>query len=273
MIAPMDKALCCTPSGADVPALKALWQTVFGDTPGFIHRFFDRWYDPALTAVVKTGGAVAAMAYVLPTGRYLTPASAIPAAMIYAVACDPRHRGRGFGRAVTEHACSLALAAGYEAVTLSPAEKSLFGFYAALGFSTGFYVREETVPAATPGDALALTPVSDEAYYALRERLLADVPHMEITPSYLALQRLLCQDGGGMAAMTEQGAPVGCMIWEREGETVSVKEYLCPLPPAQAAGLLGCDRASFCLPGGDGDAPFAMFWGKPCGGYYGLAFG
>ena len=93
----MDKALCCTPSGADVPALKALWQTVFGDTPGFIHRFFDRWYAPALTAVVKTGGAVAAMAYVLPTGRYLTPASAIPAAMIYAVACDPRHRGRGFG--------------------------------------------------------------------------------------------------------------------------------------------------------------------------------
>ena len=189
------------------------------------------------------------------------------------MACDPRHRGRGFGRAVTEHACSLALAAGYEAVTLSPAEKSLFGFYAALGFSTGFYVREETVPAAAPGDALALTPVSDEAYYALRERLLADVPHMEVTPSYLALQRLLCQNGGGMAAVTEQGAPVGCMIWEREGEIVSVKEYLCPLPPAQAAGLLGCDRASFCLPGGEGDAPFAMFCGKPCGGYYGLAFG
>jgi len=269
----MCNYLCCSPSAEDLPALKNLWRRVFQDDISFLDQFFSRWYDPSLTQIIKVGNSLAAMAYILPTGRFISLSGSFPAAMIYAVSCDPLYRGLGFGKVVTEYACRLAFESGYETVTLCPADNQLFDFYRSVNFETGFYIRQVSVHAQQPLSSLSLEPISDEGYYAIRETMLAGSPHLEVTPEYLALQRLLCYPNGGMAAVMENGSPIGCIIWENEDNRVTVKEYLCPVPAEQTLGLLGSDHAQFVLPGSITEKPFAMFRGKACCGYYGLAFG
>ncbi|MBQ8974240.1 MAG: GNAT family N-acetyltransferase [Oscillospiraceae bacterium] len=264
----------CSPEAGDIPALKALWRRVFGDSGAIIDSFFQAFFDPRLTVVAKGGEDVAAMAYVIPAGEYTSPGESFSAAMIYAVACAPEYEGRGYGTAVTERACALAGRAGFESVILHPANEGLFRFYERMGFATGFYVNRAAVQPADSGD-IALRDLTVGEYALLRERLIGDRPHIRMDIRALEYQQRLCAlCGGGMVAVDLHGQDAGCLIYEGQGGELTVKEYLCPLPPERVAGLISRGVVDFRLYAGEGGGarPFAMYRGRPCGGYCSLVF-
>ena len=49
----------------DIPALKALWQLVFGDTDEFLDAFFELLFPDCRTAVMEEEGRIVAAAYAI----------------------------------------------------------------------------------------------------------------------------------------------------------------------------------------------------------------
>jgi len=147
----------------DIPALRALWKLVFGDTDEVLDAFFELLFPDCRTAVMEADGCIAAAAYAvaLENIRY-----------IYAVATHPDYRGQGFGEAVT-----LAAANG-EPACLYPASDGLRGWYARR-------MSAESVSMAPCRTASPGAEISAEAYQAAREALLCGIPHAVYSPNFL----------------------------------------------------------------------------------------
>ena len=104
-------------SGGDIPALCALWESVFGDKAELIQEFFRLLPDMGLCAVAELDGKIVGMASVLTALELVTPGGdAARCGYVYAVATEPSFRGRGIGAALTEKVCELAKAAGASVV-------------------------------------------------------------------------------------------------------------------------------------------------------------
>ena len=175
----------------DEPALRALWQDVFGDGKDFLDDFFRLIYRPGMAQTAwAEDGTLAAAAYALefPNALY-----------IYAVATAPAFRSRGLGAQVT-----LAAAGGKPAY-LYPAEPSLRDWYAQrMGAVTVSY----RPPVRVQGRRV---PISPEEYAQSRELLLRDVPHAVYPLSVFQFfscrgGRFYSLEGGGICAM--EGARV-----------------------------------------------------------------
>ena len=133
---------------ADLPALQALWQSVFGDPPAFTGRFYKAFgADSAIVAQQK--GEIIAMIHPLPValaqnGQYSF------GVYIYALATAPAYRGRGIAARLLAEAENAAFPTPptlgdkselIENVTdtpafslLIPGEASLFDYYRAHGY-------------------------------------------------------------------------------------------------------------------------------------------
>jgi GNAT superfamily N-acetyltransferase len=224
-----------TASARDVPALKALWQTVFGDDAEDIDYFFDVYFSPGLTAVIGAPEAPAAAAYALPVGDLILPdgeivlrdAMRVPCAMIYAVATHPEFRGRGYGAAVSRAAERLAVGAGFPAAVLKPADAGLFDFYEKHTDFRPFFGAYEfklTRDQLTPAPAWTPSPVSPGEYRRLRNRFLAGLAYIDADERALGYQQhLSALAGGGLYALLEGGNAVGCAIAEKGGGAIAEK--------------------------------------------------
>jgi GNAT superfamily N-acetyltransferase len=180
---------------SDAPALRALYQTVFGDDDGETDLFFKTWFEPELAVVADHGDIPVAAAFILPVGELVLPEDTyfkkqpgqFGCGMLYAIGTLPEYRGRGFGEAVTRAAAEHAAACGYPAVVLRPAEPSLFEFYASrCGFQPFFEAAE------TAYTALELKPA--EPLYTLRS----------VSPSEYRQQRQACLQGSTYIDMSER---------------------------------------------------------------------
>jgi ribosomal protein S18 acetylase RimI-like enzyme len=250
---------------SDVPALKELWQKVFGDDRTDIDRFFDVYFSPDMTAVIGQAGAPVAAAYIVPVGDLVRPGRAPEkCSMLYAIATHPDCRGRGYGEAVTRTAAILAVKSGYPAVVLKPAEDSLFGFYEKRSSFREFFVscdfQVSSSELAEPVHRLSLFPVTPGDYRALRSRCLDGAVYIDADERALSYQSdLYAPAGGGLYAITDGGGlkadPVagfrvggvrvsfggalGCAVAEPAGDRLHIKELL----------LCGCnlEEALFAL--------------------------
>ncbi len=220
------------PASADSePALRALWQAVFGDTDAEIGAFFDAFYDPSLTLTAYDGQTLASSAYILPCGFLSAPGGLrLPCAMLYAIGTHPDYRGLGLGSRVTITACQHAQSRGYDAVVLHPASADLFAFYARLGFEPIFDTAEHIYDAAqlpTPDARYALTPATPDVYQALRRRFLSGTVFVDMDWRGLTYQQNLCaQSGGALLAVTDGGKAVGCAAVEGDGSDFVARELL-----------------------------------------------
>ena len=165
-----------------IEELKALWERVFGDDRDYIDRFFDTFYSPDICAVCECDGKIAAAAYLMPVGDFVTGThESVSCAHIYAVGVLQEYRGKGLGKLVTEKCVRLGEENGFGAIVLHPADERLFEFYRSLGFCTAFYIpeKEET-------NICDMLPVSYEEYMDLREEFLKDIPHIRINKRALS---------------------------------------------------------------------------------------
>lgn len=234
----MTEHMVCTPSLAeeqDVPQLKALWKTVFGDDDDDIDQFFSTWFSPALTIVMRDGTKPVAAAYILPVGQLVLrdehghEGTRLDCAMVYAIATLPVYRGNGYGEMVTRAAAELAAKTGYPAVVLKPADDGLFTFYterSAFREFFGAFVSTFTDTDLTPLDPYySLAPVSPLEYRQLRQKLLEDATFIDMDERGLSYQLYLsARSGGGLYALQRDGQCVGCAVIEPEDGIVQVKE-------------------------------------------------
>ena len=142
-----------------VPALRMLWESVFGEDPAFLDLFFARVFVPDNTLVWMENGRVVSALYVLP---YLIAHGEenLRAAYLYALATEPAWRGRKIMSRLIEASFDLCAARGYALSMLVPAKDSLFGFYRGFGFEEFFdRVRVEKTRAELQALAVGCEPV------------------------------------------------------------------------------------------------------------------
>lgn len=242
---------CAVP--LDEPALRALYQTVFGDDDAATDLFFKTWFEPELAVVADNGNIPVSAAFILPVGQLVLPEDEclkkqpdqFACGMLYAIGTLPEYRGRGLGEAVTRAAATRAMACGYNAVVLRPAEPGLFDFYAGrCGFQPFFAAAEAAYEAhelKTSEPLYALRAVSPGEYRLQRQACLRGSAYIDASECSLAYQRQLSvSSGGGLYAVYNRNKiqdnanpavgcanpAVGCIIVERSEGLVEVKELL-----------------------------------------------
>lgn len=210
---------------SEVPALQELFQLCFGDPPACSGLYFDHHYRPEEFLVLREDGVLCAMGGLLGVTLSAPDGRAVKAAYLYALGTHPQYRGRGHARALLQYA-DFYLRGKRDCLITVPSESALFPFYEAAGFRAFFPLLEgEVVPRAPQcGGACQIDAA---AYDALRESLLAKTYHVSYG-SLTGLQEGLCGYCQGALLALEADGQRGCAAVERWGETVMIKELLCP---------------------------------------------
>lgn len=270
----------------DIPALRELWTLAFGDGGDYLDNFFAVAYSPEQMLVLEEAGVIRAMTYWFDTPLVRPDGGRDRCAYLYAVATHPDCRSRGLAGRLLAWADRHLEGLGIGLVSTVPATPSLHRFFAANGFSEAFSYSTCPIPARGEEPGFALSPLTGEAYGALREELLEGETHVSYDRSGLDYQAGCCRiSGGGLyAARTPAGRGAICaegmedgslLIKELLGSPEAVRVLLAALPV-----LLPGARGSCRIPGDE--VPFGMlkkikssdgFLEEfPKNGYLGLAF-
>jgi len=153
-----------SPTAADIPALRLLFQEAFGDGDEFLDRFFSVAFSAKRCRCIEENGDVAAALY-----WFDCEYEGKPLAYLYAIATKQSFRGKGLCAALMEDTHRHLKEHGYIGAMLSPAEPSLYDFYARFGYKIATYVR--TFSADSHG-SMPLRRISAEEYGTIRRRLL-----------------------------------------------------------------------------------------------------
>lgn len=272
---------------ADIPTLRLLWELAFGDSGPYVDNFFDNYYRPERMIVLEEGNVVRAMTAWFDTTFVLPEGGEFRAAYLYAVATHPDCRGRGLAGKLLAWADDYFRTLNIPAVTTVPAEPSLHNFFASNGFRECFCHDELTaVPVEKLPAPFTLEAVPPARYGQLRERLLADRPHIFFPIDALIYQEGCCRiSGGGLyKADTDYGTVVLCAEGMTDG-TLLLKELLgqpaaCDTLLKHLPELLSSFSGIYRVPGKN--IPFGMLkwldkslgnqWNWEILGYLGLAF-
>ena len=232
----------------DVPAMRALWKTVFDEREAYLDAFFTLLEEIGGAAVaIDETGALCGAAYAM-TGYELLADGASPhVGYVYAVAVEERARGRGLGAALSRRAAEICREREAVIVTTLPAEESLYPWYEK-HIGTRHVLRREKscVKAEKLVDIMRLTSTE---YMLWRENMLRRRPHIHLSHPMLETQRALCEAyDGGLYATSD-----GILAAYRDGDCLIVPEILCAqgIPrdsAASAAAFLGCREAVFFTP-------------------------
>lgn len=242
------------PHTGQIPALQALWQEAFGDSPAFIHSFFDTAYAPRRCLCITLEDTVVAAAYWLDC-KY----DDRPAAYIYAVATGKAYRGQGYCRLLMTHIHAHLAALGYAGAILVPGEPTLRTMYRAMGYQDLGGMEEQFAAARghTP-----LWEISPEAYGQLRPSYLplGGVVQEKENLTFLARHYRFYQGTGFiLTAQVQNGS-------------LFAPELLGNADPAGILTALDAREGTFRVPG---KQPFAMWHpltAAPAPTYFGFAF-
>lgn len=243
------------PASSQIPELKALWQTSFGDERAFVEAFFSTAFSPRRCRCVTVEGILAAALYWFDCHHQEETC-----AYIYAVATDPAFRGRGLCAALMADTHKHLTENGYAGAILVPGNKNLFSFYEKQGYRP-FGGKAQLTCA--PGHPVSLTPVKAEEYAAARRK-------------YLPAGGIIQEDENLDFLQKQADLYVGqdfVLAATKEEDCLRGIELLGNLNAAPGiVSALGANTGIFSIPG---ENPFAMC--RPLGHdfsptYFGLAF-
>lgn len=241
----------------DIPALTALWQEAFGDTPEQIGLFFRHGFAPERSLVLEDGEIL--------SGLYWFDCSlgGEKLAYIYAVATLRRCRGRGLARRLLESAHSLLAARGYAAAVLVPGSRELFDYYRRQGYRVCSAVAEKCVRAQ---GLTSLEPISPEDYALARRALLPPGGVLQEGDNlrYMAAQTAFYRGSGCILAASVSDGKLTCL--ELLGTCDSLEGV---------AAALGAREGFFRMPGSGRDFAMALPLQQEKNvtiGYFGWAF-
>ncbi len=242
------------------PALRALWQRVFGDSSEYLDLFFHNCFDPAETMTASEEGVPLSVLYLLPM-TVCAGEKEYDARYVYAVATAPEARSKGLSgrllfethRVLKERGISLSL--------LVPAEESLFGYYAARGYETSFY-RREIVWHRTQGPTVPLCSASLPQLKQLRDSFFgrAGLFGMYDEKALLYREKENRFLKGETLSFSLDGVP-GYAVCTPAEDFVLIRELAAPCDERvlrSAALYFKKNSVRVCLDGEIGDIPMAM---------------
>ena len=246
------------PSKNEIPVLKQIWISGFGDDP-CISIFFDHFFSPELCIAAYVNNSPVGAGYLIPLGDLVYGNQRSPCAYIYAVAVLENHRGLGFGRIIVNELINMGYNAGYPSIALCPANDTLFEYYSAhTKLQEWFYFHETTLLntiltsssqyqtrfSSTSSPSLSsclsfstysssyarLSEIAAEDYVELRSRFLTKTPHIEHNLRAIEYQQLMCSCYGGGLFRIELGGEEYCAVIElHENMQTVIKELLAPV--------------------------------------------
>lgn len=127
-----------------------LWKLVFGDSAKFIRLFFERVYSEENALVIEENGRIVSALHILPY-RMMFCGEEISVAYISGACTLPSEQGKGLMKKLLENAFEEMERRNIAVSALIPAEKWLFNFYRAHGYTEVFeyslkvYTRHEYI--------------------------------------------------------------------------------------------------------------------------------
>lgn len=224
----------------EIKELKNLWSEAFGDTEAFINLFFDSAFSLKRSrAVFVDGKPVSALYWFDCTCR------GERIAYIYAVATLGAHRGEGLCTFLMNDTHKHLSSLGYSGAVLVPGEKSLFDFYAKIGYIPATSISELVVSASTEVDIREI----DAGEYAEKRRLFLP-------------EGAVIQEGENLKLLSSQAkfytGDAFLLAARKEGEKLYALEFLGDKSKAPCiVASLGCKEGKFRTVGRE--RPFAMF--------------
>ncbi len=125
------------PREDQIPGLRQLWKTAFGDTEDFLDLFFGTAFSPdRYRCIVAEEQVIAALYW------FDCECAGQKYAYLYAVATHPDYRGQGLCRRLMENTHGLLRSRGYAGAVLVPQETGLRTMYASMGYREATCVSE-----------------------------------------------------------------------------------------------------------------------------------
>lgn len=202
----------------DVPALKRLWQTCFGDDPAYIGLYYDH-FPPQSVAVLRREEEILSMTVCFDVTYISADGDEHPGAYLYAVATAPDARGQGCCRRLLRWTETALKSRGCRFTCLRPATSALQTMYAKLGYAPAFTCRQWRVQAETAAD-VRLRAVDAARYFQLRELFLQ--------AEFLSWPQKTVAHAGSLGRLLELESPRGlaCAAVEQTPDGPVVKEFL-----------------------------------------------
>ena len=153
------------PLPSQIPQLRNLWKTAFGDGDDFLDMFYTSAYAPHRCRCLLDEERIVAVLYWFDctcNGRKL--------AYLYAVATDPAYRNQGLCRRLMADTHAHLKEQGYAGALLLPQDSGLQQMYGKMGYAPCTSLREFECTAA--GEPAALTELTAATYAALRAPML-----------------------------------------------------------------------------------------------------
>lgn len=250
---------CNYPAPEQLPLLRRLWKTAFGDTEEFLDAFFSTAFSPLRCRCAQAEGETAGMLF-----WFDVSLEQQKMAYIYAVATRPAHRGKGVCRALMADTHALLQSQGYAGALLVPVTEDLRSMYASFGYRDCTTVSETFCAA---GNIPApIHCIDREEYARLRRQLLPEGSVLQEGESLAFLETQATFYRGMDFLLAAQSTPEDALFGtELLGN------------PSAAPGILrslGYPQGTFRSPGTK--KPFAMFLplkeDAPVPGYFGFAF-
>lgn len=229
------------PRQEHIPALRALWREAFGDSEDFLDLFDQTAFSPdRCRCVIDDGEPIAALYW------FDCECRGERMAYLYAIATAQAHRGKGLCSALMEDTHHHLTAFGYVGTILVPSEKSLFDFYARLGYQAFGGIGEITCTASS--EETQLRQMDTQEYASLRQKLLpkGSVIQEKENLRFLQAQATLCAGDDFSLA------------FRLEGDTLFGIELLGNIEKAPSIlHTLGVTNGQFRVP--KMERPFAMY--------------
>ena len=278
----------------ELPRIREIWKTVFGDDDTFIDRFLEACPLERIQVLLEEGTVQSFLA-LLPATLVLPDAEPAKLDYVYALCTHPDWRGRGLGGQILNYADYFSRTRWARVICTVPAEESLHqGFFKRWGYREGFTTYVTGVDtAALPGvgEADAIAALDAAEYNRQREKLLSGLAHVAYPDAALELQRYICHSSGGDLCRVTVDGVTGVAAVEMENGRALVRELLirpdltgralaliarafsaaaCQVRTPRPTGLVGEERVAFGMwKSLDGSPRPALSGG---GGYLGLAF-
>lgn len=223
--------------------LRELWCETFGDVPEYVDFTYDNFGgDIRGYAAVDRDGRVASCLTLYKCGTF----EGRPVYVSYSVCTREGSRGLGLAGSLSKAVMEDVIEQGGISI-VSPAERSLEGFYAGLGYEPYFFVSERAVMSPDfdadefddfddydmdfGGDEfeavaprLDLKRIDAGAYGRYREAFLSGRPHVELSPDMLRLAEAESMDGHGLYSIN--GGDAVCTVEEAGPARVVLTELL-----------------------------------------------
>lgn len=115
-----------------IPDLKRIWKICFGDSDEYINLFFERLFNPRLTAVAICGDQIIGATYLIAIKHYNGDNEPISCFYGYAVGVLPEFRGNSACKKMNDYILDFCKKANMP-YFVSPASDSLADYYISLG--------------------------------------------------------------------------------------------------------------------------------------------